>query len=131
IEEDTLRGLIDDQDVFDHRARGLDPDAPVLRGTAQNPDVFFQAREAANPFYDAVPGAVQDAMDRFAAATGRSYHLVDYVGHPEAARVLILMGSGAGAVEETVEELNRRGERVGALTVRLYRPFPAAELLAA
>jgi pyruvate-ferredoxin/flavodoxin oxidoreductase len=131
IGEETLRGMIDDEDLFAHRARGLDPDAPVVRGTAQNPDVFFQAREAVNPFYDAVPGAVQDAMDRFAAATGRRYSLVDYAGHPEADRVLLLMGSGAGAVEETVEELERRGERVGVLKVRLYRPFPAAELLAA
>jgi pyruvate-ferredoxin/flavodoxin oxidoreductase len=131
IDEEVLRDLLDDEDVFAHRARGLTPDAPTLRGTAQNPDVFFQAREAANPFYDAVPRAVQTAMDRLAERTGRSYHLVDYVGHPEADRVLILMGSGAGAVEETVEELQRRGEKVGVLKVRLYRPFPAAEMLAA
>ncbi|HSK25118.1 MAG TPA: pyruvate:ferredoxin (flavodoxin) oxidoreductase, partial [Egicoccus sp.] len=131
LHADDLRALIDDRDVFAHRARGLTPDAPVLRGSAQNPDVFFQAREACNPFYDAVPAAVQDSMDRLAQRTGRSYHLVDYVGHPEADRVAVLMGSGIGAVEETVEELNRRGERVGLLKVRLYRPFPTEAFLAA
>ncbi|MFA9445397.1 pyruvate:ferredoxin (flavodoxin) oxidoreductase [Egicoccus sp. AB-alg6-2] len=131
LSEDDLRRLVDDRDVHAHRARGLTPDAPKLRGTAQNPDVFFQAREAANPFYDAVPDAVQTAMDAFAQVSGRSYHLVDYVGHPEADRVLVLMGSGIGAVEETVEELNRRGERVGLIKVRLYRPFPVAAFLAA
>ena len=110
-----LRALIDDSHVHAHRLRGLDPDRPVLRGTAQNPDVFFQAREAANPYYEAVPGIVQEAMDTFAEQTGRHYDLVDYAGHPEAERVLVLMGSGAGAVEETVEELASRGERVGVL----------------
>ena len=109
----------------------MTPQRPVLRGSAQNPDVFFQSREAVNPFYDAVPAAVQDAMDRLASLTGRAHRLVEYEGHPEADRVIVIMGSGAGAVQETVEELNRRGERVGVITIRLYRPFPAAELLAA
>ncbi|NMM35110.1 MAG: pyruvate:ferredoxin (flavodoxin) oxidoreductase [Phycicoccus sp.] len=131
LEQDDLRALVDDDGVLAHRERGLTPQRPVLRGSAQNPDVFFQSREAANPFYDAVPAAVQDAMDRLAERTGRAYKLVEYSGHPEADRVIVIMGSGAGAVQETVEELNRRGERVGVLTVRLYRPFPAAELIAA
>jgi pyruvate-ferredoxin/flavodoxin oxidoreductase len=129
--EDVLRELVDDDTVIDHRLRGLDPDAPVLRGTAQNPDVFFQAREAANPFYDAVPGIVAETMDRFAELTGRRYGLVDYVGHPEAERVVVLMGSGVGPVTEVVEHLADRGERVGAVIVRLYRPFPTEALLAA
>jgi len=131
LEQDDLRALIDDTGVVAHRERGLTPHHPVLRGSTQNPDVFFQSREAANPFYDAVPAAVQDAMDRLAERTGRAHKLVEYDGHPEAERVIVIMGSGAGAVLETVEELNRRGERVGVLTLRLYRPFPAAELVAA
>src|SRR5665647_270576 len=131
LEQDDLRALVDDAGVLAHRARALTPQHPVLRGSAQNPDVFFQSREAANPFYDAVPAAVQDAMDRLAERTGRTYRLVEYDGHPQADRVIVIMGSGTGAVQETVEELNRRGERVGVLTVRLYRPFPAAELVAA
>jgi pyruvate-ferredoxin/flavodoxin oxidoreductase len=129
LSEEDLRALVDDEDVLAFRRRGMTPDAPVLRGSAQNPDVFFQAREAANPFYEEVPGAVQDAMDAVAERTGRHYRLVDYVGHPEAERIVVIMGSGAGAVEETVEELVRRGERVGALKLRLYRPFPTAQLL--
>ena len=131
IDHEDLRALVDEAGVLAHRARGLTPDAPVLRGSAQNPDVFFQAREAVNSFYDEVPHAVQDAMEQLAERTGRRYRLVDYVGHPEADRVLILMGSGCGAAEETVEELVRRGERVGMLKVRLFRPFPGPQLLAA
>ncbi|HEY5178525.1 MAG TPA: pyruvate:ferredoxin (flavodoxin) oxidoreductase, partial [Dermatophilaceae bacterium] len=131
LEPDDLRALVDDADVLAHRERGLTPQHPVLRGSAQNPDVFFQSREAVNPFYDAVPAAVRDAMDRLAERTGRVHRLVEYDGHPQADRVIVIMGSGAGAVQETVEELNRRGERVGVLTVKLYRPFPAAELVAA
>ncbi len=131
IDETTLRDLIDPRDLAAHRLRGLDPDRPVLRGTAQNPDVFFQAREAANPFYDAVPDVVAATFDRIAAATGRRYGLVDYVGHPQAERVLVLMGSGAGAAGEAVRILVARGEKVGMLVVRLYRPFPVAELIAA
>jgi pyruvate-ferredoxin/flavodoxin oxidoreductase len=128
---DQLAVLIDPQAVSDHRNRGLDPDRPVLRGTAQNPDVFFQAREACNPFYARVPAAVQSSFDHLATMTGRQYHLVDYHGAPDADRVIVLMGSGAGAVTEAVDELNRRGERVGVAVVRLYRPFPADALLAA
>jgi pyruvate-ferredoxin/flavodoxin oxidoreductase len=131
LDSDDLRALIDEADLLAHRARGLDPDRPVLRGSAQNPDVFFQAREAANLFHDAVPAAVQEAMDRLAERTGRAYGLVDYHGHPEAERVLVLMGSGAGAAAEAVDERNRQGERVGLLTVRLFRPFPIAAFLAA
>jgi pyruvate-ferredoxin/flavodoxin oxidoreductase len=128
---DDIRALIDEDAVLDHRLRGLSPDHPVLRGSAQNPDVFFQAREACNPFHDAVPGIVQQVMDEFAARVGRAYHLVEYHGAPDAERVVVLMGSGVGAAQETADELNRRGEKVGVVNVRLYRPFPAAELLAA
>ncbi|HYN57677.1 MAG TPA: pyruvate:ferredoxin (flavodoxin) oxidoreductase [Motilibacterales bacterium] len=131
IDEQTLRDLIDPRDLAAHRLRGLDPDRPVLRGTAQNPDVFFQAREAANPFHEAVPRIVAETFDRIAESTGRRYGLVDYVGHPEADRVIVLMGSGAGAVGEAVETLAHRGERVGLLVVRLYRPFPVGALIAA
>ena len=106
---DDLRAMIDPAAVAAHRARGLDPDRPVLRGSAQNPDVFFQAREACNPFYDNVPGAVQASMDQLATLTGRHYHLVDYHGAPDADRVIVLMGSGAGATKETVDELCRTG----------------------
>ena len=128
---DDLRAMIDPSAVAAHRARGLDPDRPVLRGSAQNPDVFFQAREACNPFYDKVPGAVQASMDQLATLTGRHYHLVDYYGAPDADRVIVLMGSGAGATRETVDELCRTDERVGVAVVRLFRPFPTAALLAA
>lgn len=118
-----LRALIDEDLVRAHRARALSPDRPQLRGTAQNPDVFFQAREAANPYYLACPTVVQNAMDKFARVAGRQYHLFDYVGPADAERVIVLMGSGAEAVEETAAHLNHRGERVGLLKVRLYRPF--------
>jgi pyruvate-ferredoxin/flavodoxin oxidoreductase len=131
LSDDDIRALIDEQWIRDHRARGLSPDRPVLRGSAQNPDVFFQAREAANPFTDAVPDVVQRTMDALAARVGRRYHLVDYVGSPDADRVIVVMGSGAGAVEETVEKLTGRGERVGLVKVRLFRPFPGDALLAA
>ena len=127
LTEDDVRGFLDEDLVAEHRARALTPDRPVLRGSAQNPDVFFQAREAANPYYAAVPSIVQRTMARFAALTGRHYRLFDYVGHPEAERVLVLMGSGAGAATEAVESLVARGERVGLVVVRLFRPFsPAA-----
>ena len=118
--------MIDEEAVEAHRQRALTPDHPVLRGTAQNPDAFFQAREACNGFYDALPAAVQEAMDRFAGLTGRRYRLFDYVGHPEAERVIVLMGSGAETAHETVEWLAARGEKVGVLKVRLYRPFSVA-----
>ena len=123
LSDDDLRAMIEDRLIAEHRARALTPDRPLLRGSAQNPDVFFQAREAANPFYDACPRTVQDAMDRFAALTGRQYRLFDYAGHPEAERVIVAMGSGAEVVHETVDWLNARGHRVGVLKVRLFRPF--------
>ena len=120
---DDMRGMIDDELVHQHRARGLSPEHPVIRGTAQNPDVFFQAREAANVFYLACPDIVEAEMNRLAALTGRQYRLFDYVGPPDAARVIVMMGSGAEAAEEAVRRLNQRGERVGLVKVRLYRPF--------
>jgi len=127
----VVREMIDDKLVFAHRARALTPDHPVLRGTSQNPDVYFQARETVNSYYDAMPGIVQKAMDKFAKLTGRQYKLYEYVGAPDAERVAILMGSGADAAEETVEHLTASGEKVGIVKVRLYRPFVAAELLKA
>ncbi len=131
VDADTARAMIDPAWVEDHRKRALSPEHPVIRGTAQNPDVFFQARERANPWYDAFPGVVQAAMDRFAALTGRQYRLFEYVGHPEAERVVVLMGSGAETAEETVEHLLAAGERVGLLKVRLYRPFDGTALVRA
>jgi pyruvate-ferredoxin/flavodoxin oxidoreductase len=128
---EDCRAMIDDELVRLHRARALSPDRPVLRGTSQNPDVYFQSREAANPYYLACPTVVQDAMDRFARLTGRSYHLFDYVGAPDAERVLVLMGSAAGAAEEAVATLTRRGEKVGLVKVRLYRPFSVEHFVAA
>jgi pyruvate-ferredoxin/flavodoxin oxidoreductase len=131
LEPDDLRALVRQFDVLAHRDRGLTPDAPVVRGTAQNPDVFFQAREACNPFHLAVPGIVTEVMDEFAARTGRRYGLVDYYGAPDADRVIVVLGSAAGAVEETVETLVARDEHVGMVRVRLFHPFPAAQLIAA
>ena len=131
LEEDDLRALVDDEAVLAHRRRGLTPDAPVLRGSAQNPDVFFQAREAANPFHDAVPAIVEAVLGELAQRCGREYGLVDYVGAPDAERVVVLMGSSAGAAEEAVEALNAAGESVGLVKVRLYRPFPASHLVRA
>ncbi|HEY6570625.1 MAG TPA: hypothetical protein VIZ22_10060, partial [Candidatus Limnocylindrales bacterium] len=129
--DDDVRALVREEDVLAFRASGLTPDAPVVRGTAQNPDVFFQAREASNPFHLAVPGIVEQVLDELAARTGRRYGLVDYHGAPDAERVVVSMGSANGAIEEAVDALNERGERVGMLRVRLFRPFPAAQLLAA
>ncbi|MCK4660218.1 MAG: pyruvate:ferredoxin (flavodoxin) oxidoreductase, partial [Phycisphaerae bacterium] len=131
LTEDDLRAMIDDELVRQHRARALNPERPVLRGTAQNPDVFFQAREACNLFYDACPDIVQKAMDKFASVVGRSYHLFDYVGDPNAERVIVLMGSGAEAAHEAVDYLTAKGEKVGILKVRLYRPFAGERFLAA
>jgi len=128
---DDMRALIDEELVRAHRLRALSPDRPFIRGTAQNPDVFFQARETVNPFYLAAPGFVQDVMDKFAKIVGRSYHLFDYVGAPDAERVVVLMGSGAEAAQETVEHLTAQGEKVGVLKVRLYRPFSPEHLVAA
>jgi pyruvate-ferredoxin/flavodoxin oxidoreductase len=131
LDDGDVAALVRDEDIAAFRTRGLTPDAPVLRGTAQNPDVFFQAREAANPFHDAVPGIVAEVMDELAERTGRRYGLVDYHGAPDADRVVVLMGSAAGAVEETVDALVEAGHRVGLLRVRLFQPFPTRELVAA
>ena len=134
IEELTdadLLAMIDESFIQAHRERALTPDRPVLRGTAQNPDTFFQAREACQPFYAACPDHLQRVMDQFWALTGRQYHLFDYIGHPDAERVIVLMGSGAETVHETVDWLLERGERVGVLKVRLYRPFDVQRFLAA
>jgi pyruvate-ferredoxin/flavodoxin oxidoreductase len=128
---DDIRAMIDDNLVRAHRMRRLSPDKPVLRGTAQNPDVFFQAREACNPYYTATPGIVQKAMDKFAAIAGRQYHLFDYFGAPDAERVMVLMGSGAESTQETVEYLMEREEKVGVVKVRLYRPFSGDDLIRA
>ena len=128
---EDIRAMIDDELVFAHRQRAMSPDRPIIRGTAQNPDVFFQAREACNPFYEACPAIVQKAMDKFASITGRQYNLFDYVGAPDADRVIMLMGSGAEAAVETVEYLVAKGEKIGAVIVRLYRPFAADAFLSA
>ncbi len=123
LADDDLRALINMDRVFEHRQRALSPDHPVLRGSAQNPDVFFQIRETANAFYDSCPSKVQAVMDRFAEVVGRQYRLFDYSGAPDAERVIVMMGSGAEAAEEAVTALNARGEKVGLVKVRLYRPF--------
>ncbi len=131
IGDETIRAMVDDKWIIQYRQNALSPDRPILRGSAQNPDVFFQAREACSPYYKAVPGIVQSVMDRFAAQTGRAYHLFDYYGAPDAERVIIMMGSGAEAAEEAVDALNRQGEKLGLIKVRLYRPFDASAFLAA
>ena len=131
VTEDDMRALINMDRVVEHRQRALSPDHPVLRGTAQNPDVFFQAREACNPYYDACADKVQAVMDKFSQVVGRSYHLFDYVGAPDAERVIVMMGSGAETAHETVDYLNQRGEKVGLLKVRLYRPFSVKRFLEA
>ncbi|CAN5142459.1 pyruvate:ferredoxin (flavodoxin) oxidoreductase [soil metagenome] len=128
---DHIRAMIRDDLVHAFRQRALSPDHPVIRGTAQNPDVYFQARETVNPYYIACPEIVQNAMDRFAERTGRKYKLFDYVGPPQAERIVVMMGSGCGAAEEAIEALNRAGESVGLLKVRLYRPFDVAAFVAA
>ncbi len=131
LTDDDLRELVPEELVRAHRGRALSPERPFIRGTAQNPDVYFQARETVNPFYARVPDAVEGAMAKLGERTGRRYHVVDYVGHPEAERVIVVMGSGGETVQETVAALNERGERVGVLQVRLYRPFPEQALVAA
>ena len=131
LSEDDMRAMIDMDRVIDHRQRALSPDRPVLRGTAQNPDVFFQIRETSNPYYDACPSKVQAVMDKFAALVGRSYRLFDYVGHPDAERVIVMMGSGAEAAHETIDHLNARGEKLGLIKVRLYRPWSVRHLMEA
>ena len=128
LSDDDLRALVPEELVRAHRARALSPERPFIRGTAQNPDVYFQARETVNPFYARVPGAVKDAMAQLAERTGRRYGIVDYYGDREAERVIVVMGSGGETVQETVASLNARDERVGVVQVRLYRPFPAQAL---
>jgi pyruvate-ferredoxin/flavodoxin oxidoreductase len=131
ISDAVLQALVPEALIAAHRQRGLSPDRPMLRGTSQNPDVAFQAREAVNPYTDAMPARVQVAMDQFAALTGRQYHLFDYHGHPQAERVLVLMGSGASTAGLTADVLIAAGEPVGVLTVRLFRPLAAQTLVAA
>lgn len=131
IPDEIIRQLINEDDVARHRNRALNPSNPFIRGTAQNPDVFFQSREAANAYHWRVPGIVEETMNRFAALTGRQYRLFEYHGHPEAEKVIIIMGSGAGAVEETVDYLNNLGEKVGFLHVHLFRPFSVKHFMAA
>jgi pyruvate-ferredoxin/flavodoxin oxidoreductase len=128
---EDMKAMIDDQLVLAHRARAMSPERPVLRGTSQNPDVYFQGRETCNPYYLACPGIVQKTMDKFAQIVGRSYRLFDYVGAPDAVRVVVIMGSAAETAHETVEHLCAKGEKVGAVKVRLYRPFSVEAFLAA
>jgi pyruvate-ferredoxin/flavodoxin oxidoreductase len=129
LSDDDLRAIVPEALVRAHRARALSPERPFIRGTAQNPDTFFQARETVNPFYARTPGVVEDAMTRLGERTGRRYHIVDYTGHPEADRVIVVMGSAGETVRATVAHLTDKGERVGVLQVRLYRPFPIRALI--
>jgi pyruvate-ferredoxin/flavodoxin oxidoreductase len=131
LADDVLRAMMNDKLIQAHRERGLTPDRPVIRGTAQNPDVYFQARETVNPYYLACPDIVQKTMDKFGQLTGRQYHLFDYVGAPDAERVIVMMGSGAETAQETVEYLVEHGEKVGLVKVRLYRPFAAEAFVSA
>ncbi|MBQ3493586.1 MAG: pyruvate:ferredoxin (flavodoxin) oxidoreductase [Clostridia bacterium] len=123
IDYDEMKALVDMKDIEDFRARALNPEHPVQKGTAQNSDIYFQNRETANKYYEATPAIVQEMMDKVSALTGRSYHLFDYIGAPDAENVVVLMGSGADAVEETINKMNKEGHKVGLLKVRLYRPF--------
>lgn len=129
ISDDDLRAMLEGVNYKFNAEHALRPEAPVIRGTAQNPDVFFQGREAANKYYDAVPAIVQEEMDKFAKITGRQYHIVDYTGAKDADNVIVVMGSGAETVEEAIEYLNAHGAKLGVLKVHLYRPFPAEALL--
>jgi pyruvate-ferredoxin/flavodoxin oxidoreductase len=131
LDESDIRAMIDDDLVRAHKARALSPDHPVMRGTAQNPDVYFQGREAVNPFYDKVTAIVQKAMDQFAGIVGRQYHLFDYYGAPDADRVIVIMGSGAEVAQETIDYLNAKGQKLGLIKVRLYRPFSVEHFIAA
>ncbi|WP_429884604.1 pyruvate:ferredoxin (flavodoxin) oxidoreductase [Geoalkalibacter halelectricus] len=131
LSNDDMKQMIDDELVRAHRARSMSPDHPVLRGTAQNPDVYFQGRETVNKYYDAFPGILQGQMDKFAGITGRQYKLVDYVGAPDAERIVVIMGSGADTVQELVEYLVTQGEKVGVLKIRMFNPFPVDGLVAA
>ncbi len=131
LNDDDIKGMIDDEWVIAHRNRGMNPNDPVLRGTAQNPDVYFQGRETVNPYYEATPEIVQKTMDRFNSIVGRQYHLFDYVGAEDAERVIIIMGSGAETVEETIEQMNTAGEKVGLLKIHLFRPFSIKHFISA
>jgi len=128
---DEMRAMVDDKLIAEHKARGLNPDKPVMRGTAQNPDVYFQGRETVNPFYPACEKIVQEEFDKFGKLTGRKYKLVDYIGAKDAERVVVVMGSGADVVQDTVENLVKKGEKVGVVKIRLYRPFPLDAFLKA
>ena len=130
ISDEVLRAMIDDQLVFEHRKRALNPEAPVLRGTSQNPDVYFQGRETVNPFYEKTVGIVEEEMRKFGELTGRNYHIMEYDGAPDADRVIVVMASGAETAREVAEVLTKRGEKVGVVTVRLYRPFSTKHLMA-
>ncbi len=129
LSDDTIRAMIDEELVRAHRARALDPDHPFIRGTAQNPDVYFQGRESANPYYSRLPGIVASVMERFATLTGRHYRLFEYSGHPDAERIAVIMGSGAHTLRETVAHLQRQGEKVGMIEVRLCLPFEPEHFL--
>ncbi len=131
IPADTIRELIDEKLIIAHRQRALSPDHPVLRGSSQNPDVCFQGRETVNPYYAATPDIVEQCMQAFGEATGRRYRLFEYHGHPQPERLVMLMGSGIGAAREAVDTLVARGEQVGLIRVRLYRPFSPEHLLKA
>jgi pyruvate-ferredoxin/flavodoxin oxidoreductase len=131
LNDEDMRALVSDEMVIAHRRRALSPEHPVLRGSAQNPDVFFQAREACNPYYQRCPDIVQKVMDKFAAVVGRQYSLFEYVGSPTADRVIVMMGSGAEAAQEAVEHINKKGGNVGLLKIRLYRPFSVKHFLSA
>ncbi len=131
LDQETMKKLIDPELVWAHRQRSMNPEKPVIRGTSQNPDVFFAARETVNKYYEATPAIVQKVMDEFAKETGRQYHLFDYVGADDAERVVVLMGSGAETMEETVEYLAKKGEKVGAIKVHLYRPFSMKDFVKA
>ncbi len=131
LDFDDMRAIIDDNYVRAHRGRGLTPDCPAIRGTSQNPDVYFQERETVNSFYNNTPAIVKKVMDRFAKQTGRQYKLFDYIGDPKAERIIIIMGSGAQTVQEAVEHLNKKGEKVGLIKVGLYRPFDVAAFVTA
>jgi pyruvate-ferredoxin/flavodoxin oxidoreductase len=131
IPDEIIRQMIDEEDVIKHRRRSLNPEHPVIRGTAQNPDVFFQSREAANKYYQNAPGIVELMMARFERLTGRSYKLFEYYGHPQAERIIIIMGSGAGPVHEVTDFLNRNGQKVGYINIHLYRPFSVEHFIQA
>ncbi|MFQ5643030.1 MAG: pyruvate:ferredoxin (flavodoxin) oxidoreductase [Thiogranum sp.] len=131
ISDEQIREMIDEELVFAHRNRALNPDNPFIRGTAQNPDVYFQGRESSNPYYNAIPGIIQDTMDKLATLTGRQYKLFEYYGADDAEEVIVMMGSGAQVVEETIDKLNAEGRKLGLVSVRLFRPFSSEHMVSA